>query len=203
MPTLHHDGWMAQLLLQPKSRRPWVRMLTVRSHRPDRNEIDIEVALHDSSPLTTWATTAKAGDLAGIFEEGAVYRESGSSPCLLVADPSGLPATMAIIEAAPPEFSAQVFLQVNHRADVRSQVVDRDNVDVHWIVAGTDHDRARTELIEAVQAADLPSAGLVAWVVGEQRIPQLLRRHLTQDRGMAKQDVTFIGYWRQGHRSPG
>jgi NADPH-dependent ferric siderophore reductase len=65
-------GWMAEVLMIPKSRRPWARNYTIRRSRPD--EIDIEFALHDGdAPAADWARRARPGDPAGVFDLGVSY----------------------------------------------------------------------------------------------------------------------------------
>ena len=74
MPTLSNEAWMAQLLLMPKSARPWVRNLTIRRVRPADHEVDIEFAVHGDAPLSSWVRRAGPGGPAGIFDIGTVYR---------------------------------------------------------------------------------------------------------------------------------
>ncbi|MFT4219802.1 MAG: siderophore-interacting protein [Microbacterium sp.] len=48
MPTVANEAWTAQLIMQPASRRPWVRMYTVRAIRPETCELDVEGDEHRS-----------------------------------------------------------------------------------------------------------------------------------------------------------
>ena len=74
MPTVSNEAWIAQLMLVPRSVRPWVRNLTIRRARPANDEIDIGFALHGDSPMTSWVRRAEPGEPAGIFDIGTVYR---------------------------------------------------------------------------------------------------------------------------------
>ena len=83
LPTVSGNGWMVQVMLWPKVRRPWVRTYTVRRFRPAEQEIDIEFVLHaGSSPASAWASNARPGDPAGILDEGMTYlpRRRASGP---------------------------------------------------------------------------------------------------------------------------
>jgi len=201
MPTLDHEGWMAEVLMMPKSRRPWVRNYTIRRSRP--GEIDIEFALHDGdAPAAEWARRARPGDPAGVFDLGVSYLPPDETDWqLLAADESALPAVLAILEGAPTDLAAEVFLEVPAKSDIRAVEAPR-GVRVHWLPrlrAG----RPGTLALQAVREADLPPGRAYAWVAGEAKLATGLRRHLVQDRGWPRSDIAFLGYWRHGRASPG
>lgn len=201
MPTRDHEGWMAEVLMLPKSRRPWVRNYTIRRVRP--GEIDIEFALHDGdAPAASWARQARPGDPAGIFDMGVSYLPpSGVSWQLLAGDESAVPAVLAILEGAPADLVAEVFLEVPSAADVRP-VPAPAGVRVHWLPR-SGPGRPGSLALAAVVAADLPADRAYAWVAGESALATGVRRHLVRERGWAKSDIAFLGYWRHGRASPG
>lgn len=202
MPTLDNEGWMAQLLMLPKSRRPWVRNYTIRRARP--GEIDIEFALHDGdAPAAEWARRARPGDPAGVFDMGVGYLPPpGVSWQLLAADESAVPAALAILDHAPADLVAEVFLEVPSAADVR-EVEAPPGVRVHWLPRSRPGARPGRPALDAVLAAELPAGRAYAWVAGESALATGVRRHLVRDRGWAKSDVAFLGYWRHGRAAPG
>ena len=119
LPTLDNDAWLAQVLLQPKARRPFVRNYTVRAFRPDQQEIDIEFALHDGGPAAEWAAAARPGDPAGIFDEGISYLPPATATWqLLVGEESALPAVLAILERSAETLTGEVFLEVPLSGDI-------------------------------------------------------------------------------------
>lgn len=201
MPTLDNEGWMAEVLLLPKSRRPWVRNYTIRRARP--GEIDIEFALHDGdAPAAAWARRARPGDPAGIFDLGVSYLPPpGVAWQLLAGDESAVPAILAILESAADDLVAEVFLEVPSAADVR-EVSAPPGVRVHWLPR-LRPDRPGVLALETVRAADLPPGRAYAWVAGEAALATGVRRHLVRDRGWAKSDIAFLGYWRHGRAAPG
>jgi NADPH-dependent ferric siderophore reductase len=120
---------------------------------------------------------------------------------LLAADESALPAVLAILEGAPPDLAAEVFLEVPAKSDIR-EVEAPPGVRVHWLPrlrAG----RPGTLALQAVREAGLPLERAYAWVAGEAALATGVRRHLVRDRGWPKSDVAFLGYWRHGRASPG
>jgi NADPH-dependent ferric siderophore reductase len=197
MPTLSNEAWMAQVLLMPKSARPWVRNLTVRRVRPADDEVDIEFAVHGDSPMSDWVRRAEPGSPAGIFDIGTMYRRPAHAEAqLLIGDETALPAILSILDGTPPSLPTTVFLEVPSRADVRA-------VDAHWRSRDDPGLRPGDLLLDAVRAAALPSGRFYTWVAGESRLATSVRRHLVNDRGVPKQDISFFGYWRLGRSAPG
>ncbi|KES03555.1 iron utilization protein [Streptomyces toyocaensis] len=205
MPTLSSEAWMAQMMMTPKSARPWVRNLTIRRSRPADDELDIEFALHDDSPMSTWARGVRPGDPAGVFDMGYAYLPPAETDWqLLVADESAVPAVLAILDHAPSTLTAEVFLEVPTAADIRSsEITAREGVRVHWISRDDPEVRPGALALDAVRRAELPPGRFYTWAAGEQRLPTTLRRHLAAELNADKADIGFAGYWRQGWSSPG
>ena len=140
--------------------------------------------------MSTWARRAEPGDPAGIFDLGTTYRRPAHARGqLLVGDDSALPAILTILDSTPPSLPTKVLLTVASPADIRP------GIDAHWI---TD-----TSALDAVRDATLPDGPFYTWIAGESRLATSVRRHLVNDRGVPKRDISFVGYWRLGRSSPG
>ncbi|MFD7135222.1 siderophore-interacting protein [Streptomyces sp. NPDC059894] len=203
MPTVSNEAWIAQLMLLPKSVRPLVRNLTVRRVRPADDEIDIEFAMHGDSPMSSWVRRAEPGDPAGIFDIGTMYRlPEHAEGQLLVGDETALPAILSILDGTPPSLATEVYLEVAAAADIRS-VEAAAGVRVHWFSRDDEDLRPGTLALDAVRRASLPSGRFYTWVAGESRLATTLRRHLVNDRGVPRRDISFFGYWRLGRSTPG
>ncbi|MFI5936994.1 siderophore-interacting protein [Actinoplanes sp. NPDC051494] len=203
MPTIANEAWMAQLLVMPRSVRPWVRNLTIRRVRPAAGEIDIEFAVHGDSPMSSWVHRAVPGSPAGIFDTGSVYRlPPDVRHQVLIGDETALPAIASILDGRPAGLSTDVYVEVAAAADVRETGAP-DGVRVHWFSRDDRDVRPGTLALDAVRGATLPSGRFYTWVAGESRLATSVRRHLTGERGVPKRDISFIGYWRLGLSSPG
>lgn len=202
MPTRDNEGWLAEVLLMPKSRRPRVRNYTIRRARP--GEIDIEFALHDGdAPAASWARNARPGDPAGVFDMGVSYLPPpGVAWQLLAGDESALPAILAILEGARSDLKAEVFLEVPTTADIRV-LEPPPGVRVHWLPRDEPGRRPGTLALKTIEAADLPEGRAYTWVAGESALATGVRRHLVRERGRPKADIAFLGYWRHGRAAPG
>ncbi|MGW6007607.1 siderophore-interacting protein [Streptomyces sp. NPDC055210] len=204
MPSASNEAaWMVQVMLMPRTARPWVRNLTVRRLRPAEQEIDIEFALHGDSPMSAWVRGVRPGDQAGIFDLGTRYRPPAHARGrLLVGDDSALPAVLSILESDPDPLPTEVFVEVATAADVRP-VLARAGVRFHWLSRDDESLRPGVRALEAIRDTELPEGPLHAWVAGESRLATGVRRHLADDRGVLKRDISFHGYWRLGRSTPG
>ncbi|KOX16107.1 siderophore-interacting protein [Nocardiopsis sp. NRRL B-16309] len=202
MPTASHNGWIAQYYLMPAAERPVVRNYTARRFDPDRRELDIEFVAHgDGGPASAWAPRAEPGDEVGLFPEGCYYLPpEGTDSQLLVGDESAVPALLSIIERAPEDLRAHVYLEVPSADDVRD-VTAPEGVRVHWLARQDEEALPGRLALETVRSAEPPQGTPYCFVAGEKTLPTGLRRSLVRERGMPKAHITFVGYWRHGAAS--
>ena len=174
--------------------RPELRWYTVRAHRPEMCEIDVDIVIHgDQGPGTRFARRARAGTEVGIRESTAMY-SSDASPAsrLLVGDETALPAISRILETTP-DAPTRVLIEVGSTSDR----VDVDSATpIEWITRGTQI--PGTALDEALRAASVASDVGLVWMCGERSAVRGMRRHLVDDRGVGRDRILFSGYWRLG-----
>ncbi|MEV0948079.1 siderophore-interacting protein [Rhodococcus sp. NPDC049939] len=209
LPTNASGFWYAKYKLMPKDVRPVVRNYTIREFRAagsglfgGTTEIDIDFTSHgDLGPASAWASSATAGDEVAILDEGLIYNPTpGAEWQLLVGDESALPAIVGILNSAPPDLRAEVFVEIAD-ADDAQHVPVGDKVNIHWLVREDTTARPGALALRTVMEAELPAGPSYAFVAGESQLATSLRRHLVGDRGLPKSDIAFTGYWRHGHAS--
>ncbi|GAA0529376.1 siderophore-interacting protein [Saccharopolyspora subtropica] len=192
----------------PPDIRPKLRSYTVRAHRPELAEFDVDFVLHGGTgPASAFAGRARPGDRLlvyapnaehphGVRCSGVEYRlDALRGRTLLVGDETALPAIGGILAALPGGVQAKVYVEIPDVADAQHLASTAD-VQVHWLPR-----RARrpgAALVEAVRSAPLPGGEWYAWVAGEAAMVTTVRRHLLRERGFHRDAVTFMGYWRYG-----
>lgn len=193
------DGWVAEFRSMPDEQRPHVRNYTMRRFDADALELDIEFVTHgDGSPASAWALRAREGDELGLYPEGVYYLPSQDTDWhLLVGDESAVPALLSILEQAPDDLRARAFLEVPSSADIRP-VRAPAGARVHWLPRDDAYAVPGRLALETVRGADLPGGRPYCFVAGENTLPTELRRTLVRERGVSKDDIAFIGYWRHG-----
>lgn len=204
LPTQTSALWYAQHLLTPKERRPWVRNYTIRAYRASASgaEIDVDFVIHESDgvrgPAVDFALTAPLGTRVGLLDQGLAYEvDRPERERLLVCDETGLPAVLSIIEHSDAAASITALIEVPSGED-RQEVPERENVTIHWLPRPDTHGRPGEHALDALRASSLPQAPLYAYIVGEQALVTGARRWLVGERGVPKNNVSFIGYWRYG-----
>lgn len=186
------DAIRAAVAELPEEVRPELRWYTLRGHRPADAEIDVDFVVHgDEGPGTRFARRARPGSALGIRECTALYDPPpGVRTQVIAGDESAIPAIARILESAPSGVLTRAFIETADR---------RDRQDLGAEVAWVDREgRPGAALERAVRSAELPGGIDYAWVCAERWGVQRIRRHLVDDRGVAKSRIVFSGYWRLG-----
>jgi NADPH-dependent ferric siderophore reductase len=154
--------------------------------------VDIDIVTHgDSGPGSRWALSAVAGDTAGLFGAYAEYDTDPRHRQLIAGDHTALPAIAAILERLPAEARATALVEVG--PDDRIELAHPSNAELTWVDACGQPGLALTAAIHALPAE--PGYDY-AWVAAERQPVAAIRRHLVKERGMAPEQIMFMGYWR-------
>ncbi|TDD19890.1 siderophore-interacting protein [Kribbella turkmenica] len=203
--------WYTAWCAQPADERFIMRTYTIRALRPEVAEMDVEFVLHGANgPASAWVSQAVVGDelgliipfavdttsTRGLLHSGVDYVPPATSlRRVLVADETALPALAGILEQLPAAVHATVFVQVPDLRDIRA-LPTPGTADITWI-APTSDDGPKS-LLEALEAAGLPSDVDYAWVAGESSMIKSVRRYLVDVAGLPKVAISFQGYWKRG-----
>ncbi|MER7485945.1 siderophore-interacting protein [Streptomyces sp. NPDC126497] len=212
------DAWWQGWRELPEDVRAVMRSYTLRGLRTDAEGhtagIDVDFVLHGvtgeggasagAGPASRWAARAGAGDrvlLLGpaVADNRAIrFRPPGDTDLVLLwADETALPAVAAVLETLPAGTRARVWLEVPHAGDVQDLVTGAD-AEITWFVRGA-RERGDPLALDTLRAAGLPPAERpYVWIAGEADCVKRLRRHFVAERGIDRDRVTFVGYWRRG-----
>jgi NADPH-dependent ferric siderophore reductase len=189
------DGFAEQFNTGP---RPDVRTYTVRHIRPELGEMDIDFVDHgDGGPASAWARAARVGSFCGFAGPGPVkVTEFYADHYLVVADMSALPVAAATLEAMPRDAVGDAYFEITHPDD--AQIIDAPaGVRQHWLIHPDAH-APSTQLIEKVQSWAWPTGTVQTCIAGESSVIKALRHHITNERGLPKNDCYISGYWKIG-----
>lgn len=179
-------------LLVPGDGRTHLRWYTVRAHRAETGEIDVDVVVHDhGGPAVRWALSAEPGTTIDFRSSGAAYAPpAGCRAQVLLADETAVPALASIVESLPP--GGPGVRAVVELPDTTWSYDVGGHVEVEWHTR--DDDPPGTRLREAVAGEPYPLD--YAWVAGEAAGVRAVRRALIDRWGLDRRRVTFSGYWR-------
>ncbi len=193
-------AWNGNEFLLPDGRRPTIRTFTPRHLDAEALELVLDVVIHGSGPASEWAATARPGAPVAVSGPGRGYAIASEAPSfLLVGDETAIPAISQLLEALAVKAAAvEVHIEVAH-PDARLRLPDHAQATVEWwdLPAGAPAGEA---LVQAVRGADL-APGTNVWAAGEAAAMQRIRRHLFDERGLARSQATVRGYWKHGRVS--
>jgi len=191
--------WNGNEFLLADGSRPTIRTLTPRRFDPDGLELRLEVVLHDGGPLSEWATAATAGDQVAVSGTGRGYTiDPDASAFVLAGDESAIPAISQLLEALPGPARIEVLIEVAH-PDARLDLPSHPGASVRWVDLRSGASPGDALVDAVVGSAIDPSARV--WVAGEAAAVQRIRKHLFEERGVARGAAVVRGYWKRGRRA--
>jgi NADPH-dependent ferric siderophore reductase len=169
------------------------RNFTVRAHDPARSELDVDFFLHgDAGRAASWGLRARVGDRIGFAGPRTHWKGgNGADWSLLVADETGVPALLAILERLPAGHRTTALAEVSDNAE-RQAVDTAADVDLRWLVRGGRPPGTTTVLADAVADLELPKGRGRVWGGGEAMAMRAVRDTLRKP-GRAMQ---ALGYWK-------
>ncbi|MFC5722996.1 siderophore-interacting protein [Streptomyces gamaensis] len=177
---------------------PHARSYTVRRFDTDTGELDIDFVVHGDGRAARWALDARPGDVLGIAGPSGGHDLSPQADLhLLAGDESALPAIATMLERLPEGARAHAIVEVAD-ADEEQQLPQGPGVSVQWVHRGPGPHAQDTPLERAVRELPWPGGLVHAWVAGEAGSVRRIRRHLREERGLGRTELTASGYWRQG-----
>jgi NADPH-dependent ferric siderophore reductase len=190
--------WNGNEFLLPDGRRPAIRTFTPSLVDEGSTELDIEIVLHGSGAASEWAAAAHPGAPAAVSGPGRGYTVDPDAPAYLVAgDETALPAIGQLLTAIPAATPVDVLVELAD-ASARLPLGERDGVALRWLDA-VDGAAPGTALVDAIRGCELAPEVRV-WAAGEAAAVQQIRKHLFDDRGLARPRCTVRGYWKHGRR---
>lgn len=174
-----------------------MRDFTPRRYNREALELDIEFALHEAGPATTWATQATAGQHLGIAgPRGSMVIPAAFDWHWLIGDETALPAIARRLEELPAGTRACTFIIVD---DPASQIVFKTQAQLQtiWLDRHEPEDTVNP-FITALQAAPLPTGEGYVWAAGEASAMRAVRQYLCGERNIDKSRIRAAAYWRRG-----
>jgi NADPH-dependent ferric siderophore reductase len=194
-------SWNGNEFLLPDGRRPTVRTLTPWRVDTDALELEVAIVVHGGGVASDWALSAEPGAPVAISGPGRGYTVDTEAPAYLIAgDETAIPAITQVLGAVPDETPVQVRVEVAH-SDARLALPAHRGATVEWceLAPGAPPGDALGASVRDVELAH----GTRVWAAGEAAAVQSIRRHLFDDRGLARSQTAVRGYWKHGRAGGG
>ncbi|MGB3733799.1 MAG: siderophore-interacting protein [Ilumatobacter sp.] len=187
--------WTGNQFELPDGSRPPIRTFTPRDVDVDRNELTIEVVLHEHGAASDWARRARPGDEVAVSGPGrSDDLDPDARSHLLVGDESAMPAIAQLLEWIPEDRTIDAHIEI-HTPDARLALPDHPNATVTWhdaVEGGSPGDAMAAAVMGVTELAD------AVWIAGEAAAVQRIRKYLFDERGRDRSGVTARGYWKKG-----
>jgi NADPH-dependent ferric siderophore reductase len=183
-------------MLEPRS---WLRpgdILRSYSVWQHDNGIELCVLDHDNGgPGTQWARQLRTGHPVSFSRpEGSFVLREGAYH-VFAGEETAAVAFGAMLRALPPAVPVYGIIEVDEPDD-RLPL----GGNLHWQYRKGRPAAASQTLLEAFTQLQLPSEPGIAYLAGEARTIQLLRRHLVTERGWPRQAICTKPFWTPGKR---
>ncbi len=170
-----------------------VRCYTIRTWDAETRRLVIDFVVHEGGIAAAWALRAAPGDVLAINTPRGLYEPPDAITWrLLVADATGLPAALRLVEQTPPGVRTRAVIEVA-TPDDRQPIDLPPDADLQWVYGGNGHGPSRLDQI--VRGTDLPDGPGYVWVAGEARATRMARKYLRHERGLPGTAYKVVGYW--------
>ncbi|GII63964.1 hypothetical protein Skr01_40490 [Sphaerisporangium krabiense] len=168
---------------------------TVRRHDPRAGLVTIDFFDHGEEALASrWARHAAPGDRVGYAGTRVHWAaDPFASWTLLAGDETALPSIAAVAETLPAGGRHIAVVEVRDAAE--RAALDAAHPEVHWVYRGERAPGVGRAVEDVVRGLELPPGRGQVWAGGESLMIQSLRRHLTRERGVPRDQVCALGYW--------
>ncbi|WP_327260496.1 SIP domain-containing protein [Streptomyces sp. NBC_01232] len=187
----------------PSDGRPISKDYTPVRFDPVAGEIDFDFVRHDGGIASSWAQQAAPGQVTWIAGPKMSHgHPEGADWLLVIGDETALPAIGRWLEEMPEGTRARVFVEVGEDSH-RQELPTRADAEVTWLVRGG-IPAGRSDLLErAVRDMEWLPGTVFVWAAGEAVTLKGIRRHLSVDRGVPREQTHITGYWRRAEVAPG
>lgn len=185
----------------PVELMPSRRTYTIRKFDLASGRIWIDFVTHgDEGIAGPWAARAQVGDPVVLGGIGGGYApDAGADWYLFVGDESAIPAIAASLEALPADAVGVAFLEVQN-ADEQLELSAPAGVDVRWVHRGDAEAGTTGLLVDAVRDMPWRDGRVQVFAHGERGAMKQLRPYLTDERGVAREQLSLSAYWAYGRR---
>jgi NADPH-dependent ferric siderophore reductase len=173
------------------------RTYTVRDWDADRLRLTLDFVVHGEAGIAgPWAATARPGDTLTLTGPGGGYAPSPDADWhLMVGDEAVIPAIAVSLNRIKPGVPVFVILEVGGPED-EQPLSSPGDLRPQWLHRTLRSGENPDLQLQAVRALDLPEGRGQAFVHGEAEAVLRVRRHLLQQRGIHRDDLSATGYWK-------
>lgn len=193
LPTLTAEGPRFPEGKEPSQSRDY----TPRWWDHEAGELAIDFVLHgDHGIAGAWAARAQPGDALTVGgPRGSFVVADDYDGYVLIGDETALPAISRWMEKLPTSAEVQVFIEVADE-DERQELVQGDNVRIHWLERNGFPAATSTLLEDALVDFEAPEGDVFYWIATESRRARMMRKFFEGHLAIPRDWIRSTGYWK-------
>jgi NADPH-dependent ferric siderophore reductase len=183
------------MLVLSGGERPLCRRYTIRAFDAATRTLELNIVAHGvHGPGAEWATSTRPGDrVNGVGPRGKIFVDPDAEWHFFLADESGAPASLHMLESLPAGVAGQAYLEVASPEDELPSAAPG----VTWLYRGDVPAIESSMLVDAMTAADLPEGRGRIYISGEVQVVNAVVRAALA-RGLAADQLSPKAYWGRG-----
>lgn len=175
----------------------------------DDQNLQLIVFDHGEGPGAAWARTAQPGDEVMFLKPQGSFVTAPAAYHLFVGEETAQVAFGPMMRSLPAGSRIFARLEVDgpgERLELRPVLSGSTDGpvltawDLDWQYRHGRPAASAQSLVEAVRDLDLPAEPGRAYLAGEARTIQMVRRHLVEDRGWPRRNVSTKPFWAPGRK---
>ena len=177
---------------------PFLRTYTPLRFNAERLELEVEMLEHGDSPASQWLRRARSGQriiVAG--PRGGWEPPQDGDRYLVMADDTGIPAAVQVLQALPPHRRSEAIFEVEDAAERRPLPGVADGLP-QWLYHNPPRRSPGAALEDAVRSLEFPAGRTYVWMALESGAMRRIRNHLINEAGLPPERMVTRGYWKLG-----
>ncbi|GLY32205.1 siderophore-interacting protein [Kineosporia sp. NBRC 101731] len=163
----------------------------------DAQGLDLVVFDHGDGPGARWARTVRPGEEVMLLKPQGTFTIRPAAYHLFAGEETAQASFGPMLAALPEDAPVFVRLEV----DTPAEHLDLPRrADVGWSYRQGRPAASSETLVQAVRDLDLPAEPGIAYLAGEARTIQMIRRHLVEERSWPRRNVLTKPYWAPGRK---
>ena len=192
---LRHDG--RRPVFAAGVTPPFLRTYTPLRYNPETLELEVEMLRHGDSPASNWLRAAKPGHrIIAAGPRGGWDPPQDGDWYLVLADDTGIPAAVQVLQALPDRPITALFEVADERERRPLPPTPADLPT--WLYREPQRLAPGLPLERAVDRTPIPAGRGYVWMALEAAAMRRIRRSLIEDRGLPPQQMVTRGYWKLG-----
>ncbi|WP_087016389.1 siderophore-interacting protein [Thaumasiovibrio subtropicus] len=198
---MFNDGGGTHIEIRDDMPRPTLRTYTIKALDTDKARLVVDFVCHGdggnvetSGVAGSWAMRVKPGESLFVGGPGVLQPINMDTDFkVFAADMTALPAVSVQLSKLAPETKGIAVIEVATKADVQP-LVSPEGVQIVWVFADGEH--ALSEVVRDQVLPENPS--LTVWCACEFNQMRAIRRFITDNYTLPRENTYFSSYWKEG-----